>query len=252
MIDFNGKVAIVTGASSGIGRSAAELYGRHGARVVVSDVNQAGGEETVQLITNAGGEAIYIPADVSDPAACEALVQRTLDHFGRLDIAFNNAGIGGPAALLADYPVEAWDKVIAINLSGVFYCMKYQIPAMLQQGGGVIVNMASVLGQNSFPNSSAYVSAKHGLLGLTKNVAVEYGAQGIRANVVGPGFISTPLIAEIEQDKAMNDFLVSLHPMGRLGRPEEVAELVIWLSSDKASFVNGAYYPVDGGYLARP
>jgi NAD(P)-dependent dehydrogenase (short-subunit alcohol dehydrogenase family) len=252
MSDFNGKVAIVTGASSGIGRSAAELYARHGARVVVSDVNQAGGEETVQLITNAGGEAVYVPADVSEAAACEALVQRTLDHFGQLDIAFNNAGIGGAAALVADYPVEAWDKVIAINLSGVFYCMKYQIPAMLQQGGGVIVNMASVLGQNAFANSSAYVSAKHGLLGLTKNVAVEYGAQGIRANAVGPGFISTPLIAEFEQDEALNNFLVSLHPIGRLGRPEEVAELVIWLSSDKASFVNGAYYPVDGGYLARP
>lgn len=252
MIDFNGKVAIVTGASSGIGRSAAELYARHGARVIVSDVNQAGGEETVRLITDAGGDAVYIPADVSDAAACEALVQLTLERYGQLDIAFNNAGIGGPAVPVADYPIDAWDKVIAINLSGVFYCMKYQIPAMLQQGGGAIVNMASVLGQNSFANSSAYVSAKHALLGLTKNVAVEYGAQGIRVNAVGPGFISTPLIAEFEQDEALNNFLISLHPMGRLGRPEEVAELVIWLSSDKASFVNGAYYPVDGGYLARP
>lgn len=249
--DFDGKVAIVTGAASGIGRVTAEQYARDGAKVVVSDVDESRGQETVSRIEAAGGVAIWVETDVSDPAACEALVQRTMDEFGRLDIAFNNAGIGGAQAPTADYPIEAWQQLIAVNLSGVFYCMKYEIPAMLQSGGGAIVNMASILGQVGFANSPAYVSSKHGVIGLTQNAAVEYGAQGIRINAVGPGFIRTPMIAELEQDEQAYNMLVQLHPIGRLGLPEEVASLVTWLSSDVASFVTGAYYPVDGGYLAR-
>jgi NAD(P)-dependent dehydrogenase (short-subunit alcohol dehydrogenase family) len=179
------------------------------------------------------------------------MVATALETYGRLDIAFNNAGIGGEANLTADYSIEGWQKVIAINLSGVFYCMKYEIPVMLKAGSGAIVNMASVLGSVAFEQSPAYVAAKHGVLGLTRTAAVEYGRHGIRINSVGPGFIQTPLIAELEQDEQIRNHLVSLHPMGRLGKPEEVAELVIWLSSDKASFITGAYHEVDGGYLAR-
>ena len=248
---LEGKVALVTGGGSGIGQAACHLYAREGARVVVSDIDEKGAIETVHIIQEMGGEATFIRADVSNPGDCQAMVESTLETFGRLDIAFNNAGIGGEANLTADYSVEGWQRVIAINLSGVFYCMKYEIPAMLNSGGGAIVNMASVLGEVGFAHSPAYVAAKHGVLGLTKNAAIEYGKQGLRINSVGPGFIQTPLISELEQDAQIREHLVSLHPMGRLGRPEEVAELVIWLSSDKASFITGAYHEVDGGYLAR-
>jgi NAD(P)-dependent dehydrogenase (short-subunit alcohol dehydrogenase family) len=245
-----GKVAVVTGASSGIGRSAAQIYAREGARVVVSDIMESGGLETVEEVQKAGGEAIFVRADVSEPSDCEALAQKTMEAFGRLDIAFNNAGIGGEQNPTVDYSLEGWQKVIDINLSGVFYCMKYQIPAMMKNGGGAIVNMASILGWVAFANSPAYVASKHAVIGLTRNVAVEYAKQGIRANAVGPGFIRTPLIEELEQNEEAYNMLVSLHPVGRLGEPEEVAELVVWLSSEKASFITGAYYPVDGGYLA--
>jgi NAD(P)-dependent dehydrogenase (short-subunit alcohol dehydrogenase family) len=248
---FDGKVALVTGGGSGIGQSACRLYAREGAKVVVSDIDEKGGQDTVREIQEMGGEAIFVRADVSNPEDCQAMVARALEEYGRLDVAFNNAGIGGEANLTADYSIEGWQKVIAINLSGVFYCMKYEIPAILEAGGGAIVNMASVLGSVAFEQSPAYVAAKHGVLGLTKNAAVEYGRQGIRINSVGPGFIQTPLIAGLEQDEQIREHLISLHPMGRLGKPEEVAELVIWLSSDKASFITGAYHEVDGGYLAR-
>lgn len=248
---FDGKVALVTGGGSGIGQAACHAYAREGAKVVVSDIDPGGGKAVVQAVTEGGGEAIFLRADVSNPDDCRALVDATVEEYGRLDVAFNNAGIGGEANLTAEYSVEGWQKVIDINLSGVFYCMKYEIPVMLQAGAGAIVNMASVLGQAAFAQSPAYVAAKHGVVGLTKTAAVEYSNQGIRVNAVGPGFISTPLISDLEEDQQTRDYLVSLHPMGRLGESEEVAELVIWLSSDKASFVSGAYYAVDGGYLAR-
>lgn len=248
---FDGKVALVTGGSSGIGQAACHLYAQEGAKVVVSDIDEKRGDETVRAIQGKNGDAIFVRADVSKPEDCQAMVTATLEKYGRLDIAFNNAGIGGEANLTADYSVDGWQKVIAINLSSVFYCMKYEIPAMLQNGGGAIVNMASILGRVAFQNSPAYVAAKHGVVGLSKNAAVEYAKQGLRINAVGPGFIRTPLIAGLEENTQIRDHLISLHPVGRLGESEEVAELVIWLSSDKASFVTGAYYAIDGGYLAQ-
>lgn len=251
MADFSGRVAVVTGAGSGIGRSTALMYAREGAKVVVSDIDDKGGQETVRLIEQMGCEAIFVRVDVSNPSDCENLAKASLDRFGRLDFACNNAGIGGESNKTADYSIENWQKVIAINLSGVFYCMKYQIPAMLKTGGGSIVNMTSILGQVGFAAAPAYAAAKHGIIGLTQTAALEYSAQGMRVNTVGPAFIHTPLIAGLEQDQATLDPLIARHPIGRLGRSEEVAELVIWLSSDKASFVTGSYYAVDGGYLAQ-
>ncbi len=251
MAELENKVAIVTGAASGIGRSTALALAREGARVVVSDVAEAGGRETARLIEQQGGEAIFVNTDVSDPGAVKALVDKAVETYGRLDVMVNNAGIGGEAALLADYSLESWDRVIGINLSGVFYGMKYAIPAMLASGGGSIINVASILGQVGFATAPAYVAAKHGIVGLTKNAALEYSAQGVRVNAVGPGFIRTPMIEQLEEDEETNQMLVSMHPIGRLGEPEEVAELIVWLASDKASFVTGSYYPVDGGYLAR-
>jgi NAD(P)-dependent dehydrogenase (short-subunit alcohol dehydrogenase family) len=245
MNDLEGKVAIVTGAGSGIGRAVAQVYAAAGARVVASDVNDAGANETVRLVRMAGGEAIAIRTDVSQVDECRALVERTLAAYGRLDCACNNAGISGEQASIADLSADGWNHVIAVNLSSVFYCMKYEIPAMLRGGGGAIVNMASILGAVGFAGAAGYVAAKHGMLGLTQNAALEYSARGIRANAVGPAFIRTPLIAGLE------DAVLPLHPIGRLGAPEEVAELVLFLSSSRASFITGAYYPIDGGYLAR-
>lgn len=245
------KVALITGGSSGIGRAVALAWAREGAKVVVSDLDRGGGEETVEQVRTAGGEAIFIAADVGKPEECEALVRGAVEKFGRLDIACNNAGIGGPQAPTADYPLDGWAQVIGINLSGVFYGMKYQLPAMLKNGGGAIINMASILGAVGFAGAPAYAAAKHGVVGLTQTAALEYSAQGVRINAVGPGFIHTPMISALEDNKAVNDMLVAAHPIGRLGRAEEVAELVLWLSSEKASFVTGAYYPVDGGYIAR-
>ena len=250
MSEFDGKVALVTGASSGIGRSTAILYAKYGAHVVVSDVDAHGGEETVEMINQAEGKAIFVRTDVSKFDECQSLVQQTMDRFGRLDFACNNAGIGGESNPVAEMSEEAWNRVISINLSGVFYCMHHEIKAMLQNGGGSIVNMSSILGQVGFAGSSAYVSTKHGILGLTRTAALEYSNAGVRVNAVGPAFIVTPMIQGITADPNVEKMLVAAHPIGRLGQPEEVAELVIWLSSDKASFVSGGYYPVDGGYLA--
>ena len=244
------KVAIITGAGSGIGKATAELFAREGAKVIVADIDEKGGSETVSEIKNDNGEAFFIKADSSSADENKMLVDETIKKYGALHIACNNAGIGGPLAQTGEYPIEGWDKVIAINLSGVFYGMRYQIPAILAAGGGAIVNMASILGMTGTKFSPAYVAAKPGVVGLTKAAALEYATQNIRINSVGPGYIITPLITKSLTDE-QREGLVGLHPMGRLGQPVEVAELVLWLSTEKASFVTGHYHAVDGGYLSQ-
>jgi NAD(P)-dependent dehydrogenase (short-subunit alcohol dehydrogenase family) len=250
MENLENKVAIITGAASGIGKAIALTFGAHGAKVVVSDLNEVEGQKVSQEIVQNGGEAIYIKADTSNPADHEKLVDQTVKHFGGLHISVNNAGIGGPSALTGEYPTEGWDKVISINLSGVFYALRYQIPAMLESGGGSIVNMASVLGHVGMRYSPAYVAAKHGVLGLTKSAALEYADQGMRINAVAPGYVDTALLTDnLSQEQI--ESLIKLHPMNRLGETQEIAELVLWLSSGKASFVTGSCYTADGGYLAQ-
>jgi NAD(P)-dependent dehydrogenase (short-subunit alcohol dehydrogenase family) len=244
------KVALVTGAGSGIGRAIAYRLADEGAKVLVSDINDASGAETVARIRERDGRALYMRSDTSKPEDNDALVKRAVEELGALHIAVNNAGIGGPAVPVGEYPIDGWQRVIAVNLSGVFYGMRSQIPAMLAAGGGSIVNMASVLGQVGFRNSAAYVAAKHGVVGLTQSAALEYGTSKIRVNVVGPGFIKTPLLEKNMTPEALR-MLEGMHAMGRLGESDEVAELVLWLVSDKASFVTGSYYAVDGGYLAQ-
>lgn len=248
---LNEKVALVTGAGSGIGRSVALAYSREGARVAVSDIAISAGRETVAAIESAGGQAFFVETNVADASACEAMVESVVNQFGRLDIACNNAGVNRFSGPTAEYELEHWKEVIDVNLSGVFYCMRYQIAAMLTGGSGAIVNIASVLGKVGFPSVPAYVASKHGVVGLTQAAAVEYGGQGIRVNAVGPGWVLTPFTAHRTSDPEQRARLEALHPMGRLGEAEEVAELVLWLSSPKASFVTGGYYPVDGGFLAR-
>ena len=249
MKTLENKVAIVTGAGSGIGRAIAILFAAEGAKVVVSDVNEEGGNITVDEIKKNGGAATFYKADTSLPGDSESLVNYAIKTYGSLQIAVNNAGIGGPISKTGEYPIDGWEKVISINLSGVFYGMRYQIPAMLSAGGGAIVNMASILGQVGTRFSPAYVAAKHGVVGLTKTAALEYAPENIRINSVGPAYIRTPLLKVL--DDATLKALEGMHPIGRLGESEEVAELVLWLCSDKASFVTGSYYPIDGGYLSQ-
>lgn len=248
-MELKGKVAIITGAASGIGESTAILFAKEGAKLVLADIDIKKLKILSDKINGERGEAVFVKADTSVPADCEKIVEKAIDEYGRLDIAVNNAGIGGAQAPLGEYKIEDWQRVININLSGVFYGMRYQIPAMLKSGGGSVINVASILGSVGFANSGAYVAAKHGVVGLTKTAAIEYSAKGIRVNSVGPAFINTPLIESL--DKQLLDKLVELHPMGRLGEAEEVAQLFVWLASDRASFATGAYYPIDGGYLAQ-
>lgn len=244
------KVAIVTGGGSGIGKAISLLYASEGAKIVVSDIDEKGGNETVSDIEANGGESIFVKADTSNADDSKNVVEQTLKQYGALHIAVNNAGIGGPVMPTGEYPIEGWDKTLAINLSGVFYGLRYQIPAMVASGGGSIVNVASILGKVGTKNSSAYVASKHGVIGLTETAALEYADKNIRINSIGPGYVLTPLVKN-SLDENVIKALVDLHPMGRLGASEEVAELALWLNSNKASFVTGAYYNVDGGYLAQ-
>lgn len=248
-MELKGKVALITGAASGIGESAAELFAKNGAKLLLTDVSEEKGQKLVEKIKSSGAEAEFFKADVSLAEASEKSVAEAVKRFGKLDVAVNNAGIGGEQAPTGEYGIEAWDKVIAINLSGVFYGMRYQIPEMVKNGKGSIINVASILGNVGFANSAAYVAAKHGVVGLTKSAALEYSAKGVRVNSVGPAFIKTPLLKDL--DKELLDQLVNVHPMGRLGEPEEVAEILLWLAGDRSSFATGAYYPIDGGYLAQ-
>ncbi len=243
------KTVIVTGAGSGIGRAIAHKFAGHQANVVVSDINEEAGNNTLREIRDGQGTAIFIKADISQVEECERLVKRAVEEFGQLHFAVNNAGIGSAGLKTGEYPTDRWEKEIATNLSGVFYGMRYQIPEMLRAGGGAIVNISSVLGSVATPLSVAYIAAKHGVVGLTKTAALEYAQQNIRINSVGPGYTETPLLSKYSEEKRQS--VIRRHPMGRLARPEEIANMVFWLCSEEAGFVTGAYFPVDGGYTAQ-
>jgi NAD(P)-dependent dehydrogenase (short-subunit alcohol dehydrogenase family) len=248
--EFEGKVAIVTGGSFGIGRATALLFAKKGTKVVVADCIED--QETIQLIKSAGGEAIFVQCDVSKSDEVKAMVDKTIQVYGRIDFAFNNAGIEGVSAPTQDCAEENWDKTININLKGVWLCMKYQIPHMLKQGKGAIVNNASIAGLVGFLGAPSYVASKHGVIGLTKNAALENAKLGIRVNAVCPGVIKTPMIDRFTgKNKEVEKQFESMEPIGRMGQAEEVAEAVVWLCSDSASFVTGITMPVDGGWVAQ-
>jgi NAD(P)-dependent dehydrogenase (short-subunit alcohol dehydrogenase family) len=252
MNEFQGKVAIVTGGTSGIGRAAAIAYARAGAKVVVAGRRAAEGEETVRLIRAQRGEALFVPTDVAQHAQVKKLVGRTLEQFGRLDFAFNNAGIEQVPTPFLEQDEETYDRVMDINVKGVWLSMKYEIPAMLKAGGGAIVNTSSALGVIAFAGVEVYVASKHAVIGLTKSAALEYGKQGIRVNAVLPAVIETDMYERFTGEKPeMQAAMAALHPIGRIGTSEEVADAVIWLSSDKSSFVTGHSLLVDGGFTAQ-
>lgn len=249
MAQFERKVAIVTGGGSGIGEAIVKELAAAGASVVVADRDQAGIERVVGLVKSTGGTAAGFAIDVASAEQNAAMVAFAVKTYGGLHLAVNNAGIGGPSAPTAEYPLDGWKTVIDINLSGVFYGLRHEIPAMLKSGGGAVVNMTSILGTVGFAGAVAYTSAKHALLGMTKVAAMEYATKGIRINAVGPGFIDTPLSRNLDANTLQ--YVAGLHPVQRLGRPEEVSALTCFLLSDRASFITGSYHLVDGGYVAQ-
>ena len=246
------KAALVTGGGSGIGRKTAELLAEEGARVLVCDLDEEAGQETLHHIAEAGGDADFFCVDVSDETQTEAMVDRCLQRFGRLDCAVNNAGIAGPMGNLENIDLQDWNRVLAVNLTGIFLCMKHEIPRMRAQGGGSIVNMSSGAGLIATPGLSAYSASKHGILGITRSAAVENARLGIRINAVCPGSIDTPMLrASMEADPAVEKMIRASMPIGRLGEAEEIAEAAVWLCSDRASLVTGHSLGVDGGSVAR-
>jgi len=247
---FENKTIIVTGGASGIGEACVQLLAREGANVVVADLNEDHAKKTVADVEQSGGKAAAFAVDVSDPKAVEAMVDFAVKTYGGLYGAVNNAGIGGPSAPIGDYDIDAWHKVLNVDLHSVFYCMKYELAAIEASSGGSIVNMSSILGTNGFSTAPAYVASKHAVVGMTKSAALEYSKRGIRINAVGPGFIRTPLLDENLEPEDIEG-LVALHPIGRLGKSEEVAALTAFLLSEDASFVTGSYHLVDGGYAAQ-
>ncbi|MFD3507291.1 SDR family NAD(P)-dependent oxidoreductase [Nocardia sp. NPDC058666] len=247
MYDVGGRAAIVSGAGSGIGRAVALELGINGASVLVFDLNGDAARKVVGEIVTAGGIADAFEGDASDPDTVARSVTAA-QELGPLRIAVNNAGITGESNPIGEYSTQSWRKVMSVNLDSVFYALRAQLPVMVAAGGGSIVNMASILGSVGFPGSSAYVAAKHGVVGLTQNAALEYATQGVRVNAVGPGFIHTPLLAD---DAETTKFLADKHPIGRLGTPEEVANLVLFLASDASTFITGSYQLIDGGYTAQ-
>jgi NAD(P)-dependent dehydrogenase (short-subunit alcohol dehydrogenase family) len=247
---FDGKIAIVTGAAGGIGRASAQAFAARGAHVVVADIDAGHGSETVSLIAASGGSAQFVRTDVSRADDVRAMVDTTVREHGRVDFAHNNAGVPAANLPIAELPEAEWDRVMGVMLRGVFLCMKYEIPAMLAAGGGAIVNTASGAGLVGYPNQSAYVASKHGVLGLTKTGALEYGARGIRINAVCPGTVWSPMVdAAVASTPGLQAQLEGLHPIGRLGTADEIAAAVVWLCSDDASFVLGHALSVDGGYV---
>lgn len=247
---FDDRTIIVTGGGSGIGAATAEELGTSGATVIVADINLAHAESVASAIVAAGGKAYPVSVDVAKADQVKAMIEFAVQKTGALYGIVNNAGIGGPSAPTGSYDIDGWQKVIDINLSGVFYGMRFAIPEIEKAGGGAVVNVASILGSVGFANSAAYVSAKHGVLGATKNAALEHAAGGVRVNSVGPGFIHTPLVADALDDATLKA-LEGKHALNRLGRSEEVAALIVFLLSDRASFITGSYHLVDGGYTAQ-
>jgi NAD(P)-dependent dehydrogenase (short-subunit alcohol dehydrogenase family) len=251
---LDGKVALVTGAASGIGRATALTFAREGAKLVVADMNEDGGQQTVHMITENGSEAMFVQVDVTSASQIEAMISKTLETYGRLDCSFNNAGTEGTTMVSTiDYKEEDWNRVLSINLTGVWLCMKYEITQMLKQGGGAIVNTASVAGLvGSRGAGSAYAASKHGVVGLTKTAALEYAKQGVRVNCVCPGVIRTPMMERmLTRNPELEQQYIAAEPIGRLGLPEEIAESVVWLCSEAASFVTGHTVTVDGGMVAQ-
>jgi NAD(P)-dependent dehydrogenase (short-subunit alcohol dehydrogenase family) len=252
MSEFQNKVAIVTGGTSGIGRAAAVAYAREGARVVVAGRRAAEGEETVRLLRAQGGDGIFVATDVAKAAQVKELIQRTLQKFGRLDFAFNNAGIEQQPTPFLEQDEETYDRIMDINVKGVWLSMKYEIPAMLKTGGGSIVNTSSGLGVIALPGMEIYVASKHAVIGLTKSAALEFGKQGIRVNAILPAVIETDMYQRFTEDNPeMRAQMTALHPIGRIGKSEEIADAAIWLSSSKSSFVTGHSLLVDGGFTAQ-
>ncbi|KQI73498.1 short-chain dehydrogenase [Loktanella sp. 5RATIMAR09] len=250
------KVALVTGGAAGIGRATAKTFAAEGAKVVVSDVNQEGGAETVRMIEKAGGTALFVAADVAKKGDVSDLIAKTVAAYGRLDCAVNNAGIEGKIAPFAAHSEENFDTIIGVNLKGTFLCLQAEIAAMLETGGGTIVNLSSIAGLIGFSGLSPYVASKHGVIGLTKNAALEYATSGIRVNAVCPGGVDTRMLDSLAEQvtsgaQSSTDMMAPLHPMGRIGTTQEIADLIVWLSSPRAGFITGTAIPIDGGYVAQ-